>query len=72
MMKPITAAIASRAKTRPFTPPRKSTPNAMVVMTTKAPKSGSRSSRKPTNRITVIIGRKPRLKLLIASSLRTV
>ena len=47
-------------------------PKAIAVMTTKAPKSGSLMSRKPTDRITAAMGRKPRLKLDMNGSLRTV
>ena len=47
-------------------------PMAIAAITTKAPKSGSRSSSAPTNSITANIGRKPRLKLCIRAALRTV
>ena len=47
-------------------------PMAMEMMTTKAPKSGSRSSRAPASIITPAIGRKPFLKSCMKAALRVV
>ena len=47
-------------------------PTAILTMTTKAPKSGSRSNRKPISSMTTAIGPKPFLKLPISANLRCV
>ena len=47
-------------------------PMAIEVITTKAPKSGSRSSSQPTTSMTPSMGSRPRLKLCISADLRTV
>ena len=47
-------------------------PNAMTAITTKAPKSGSRSSSQATTSITPSIGSRPCLKLFSTACLRTV
>jgi hypothetical protein len=47
-------------------------PMAIDTMTTKAPKSGSSSSRVPTSIITAAIGRKPFLKSCMKAILRVV
>ena len=45
---------------------------ATDAITTKAPKSGSRSSSQPTTSITASIGSRPFLKLCISADLRAV
>ena len=47
-------------------------PMAMETITTKAPKSGSRSSSAPVSSITPAIGRKPFLKSCMKAALRVV
>ena len=47
-------------------------PMAITVMTTNAPKSGSRSSSHPTTSITTNIGRNPLRKLSMCAALRAV
>ncbi len=63
---------ASPANSRQLRPPRKSTAIAIVVTTTSAPKSGSRSSSAAMNVITANIGRKPFLKSSMKAAFRTV
>ena len=60
------------AKSLQFMPPKNRTPIAITVMTTNAPKSGSRNNSPPTSSITISIGRKPLRKLCIIAALRTV
>ena len=62
----------SPANKRQFIPPKNNIPMAIVTITTKAPKSGSRSNKPPVNSITPSIGKKPFLKLSINAALRTV
>ena len=47
-------------------------PKAMTAITTRAPKSGSRSSSHDTSSITASIGSRPRWKLFSTACLRTV
>ena len=47
-------------------------PKAVTATTTKAPKSGSRSSSQATASITPSIGSRPRLKFFSTACLRTV
>ena len=44
----------------------------MAIITANAPKSGSRSSRKPISSMTISIGMKPFVKLCMKAALRTV
>jgi hypothetical protein len=55
-----------------LSPPRKSTAIAIMVTTTSAPKSGSRSSRNAITVITANIGTKPLRKSSMKAALRTV
>ena len=65
----ITAAI--RKNMRALTPPRKSTPSAMVAMTMKAPMSGWRISSTPTKATATTMGVTARKKFSRASMRRT-
>jgi len=56
---------------RPFTPPRKRMPIAIIAMTRKAPMSGSASSSTPTSATAIAIGKTARKKFSFTSILRT-
>ncbi|MNC85273.1 hypothetical protein D3C83_08640 [compost metagenome] len=65
---PTSSRLNRPANSFQFMPPRNRMPMAITVITTKAPKSGSRSSSHPTPIITTNIGRKPLRKLAMCAA----
>ena len=70
--KAATSPIASTTNIRQLSPPRNRIAIAMVVTTTSAPKSGSRSSSPATKNITANMGRNPFFRSSMNAPLRTV
>jgi hypothetical protein len=70
--KAATSTTIRTANRRARMPPRKRMPMAIEMITTKAPKSGSLSSRMPTATIAPAIGRKAFFRSCMCGILRTV